>query len=139
MFAGTGSIPNGAEQLLLRWSETPNSQSREELVQIIEADLSEAVLRSALEVSEKTRVYLIGKQYTGNGIVRSCRCEGSSFILTIVIGNENIPRPPRSEIDPGVLAVEEFLTEEQERKILEEFEAEERSRALLLDTRTDCA
>ncbi len=129
MSSSTSSSPESSEQLLLlRWSEAPNRPSREEFVQLIEAHLSQAVIRSALKLTEETKVYLLGQKYKGNGIVRSCRRQGDHFILTIWIGNENPLGAPASEIDPGVLAVEDFLTEEQERKILEDFDTEMRFR-----------
>ena len=69
-------------------------------------------------VSELTHVHLIGKNYTGNGIIQSCRKEGNSYILTILMTTE-LALPELPERDPGVFAVDDFLTEEEETKILE--------------------
>jgi hypothetical protein len=118
---GTHSRGN-PNQALLCWSEAPHSPSREEFVQVLESHLSEAVIQSARRVSEETKVRLIGKDYTGIGIVKSCRKEGHSFILNIWIGDEESSLPPFPAKDPGILSVENFLTEEEEAKILEELE-----------------
>jgi hypothetical protein len=107
-------------QALLCWFETPNSPSREEFVQVLESHPSVALIKSALQVSEQTKVTLIGKDYTGIGIVKSCRKDGKSFILTIGMGDESVKLTPSSQPDPGALVVDDFLTEEQEAKILEE-------------------
>jgi len=98
-------------QVLLRWSDSPNAPQQEEFAQLLEAHLSEAVLRSALKICEKTKVYLKTNLYAGGGIVRSCRPDGSYFVLRISMDSKS---------DPGVLTVDQFLTEEDERRILEE-------------------
>lgn len=113
--------PELPEEVLLRWSETPESPSVEELVELLQTRVREAVIRSTRKVREATRVYLIGKHYMGNGVVRSCRPEGNAFILNIVI-NEKVMVHYASELDPGVLTVEDFLTEEQEAQILQDLE-----------------
>jgi len=112
-------VPN---QALLCWSEAPYSFSREEFVQVLESHLSEAVIKSALKVSEETNVTLIGKDYTGIGIVKSCRKDGESFILTIRMEEDQSNVPRCGDVDPGVLTVDNFLTEEQEAKILDDLE-----------------
>jgi hypothetical protein len=118
-----GSVPRrGLDQALLCWSEAPNFPAREEFVQVLETHSQEAVIKSTLEVSEQTKVTLIGKDYTGIGIVKSCRGEGKNFIVTISMGNENAPGGPTVDRDPGVLAVDSFLTEEEEAKILQDLE-----------------
>jgi hypothetical protein len=105
----TGQVEN-SDQSLLRWSEDPASPLREEQVEVVRFCLSESVIRSALRIRENTSVYIIGKHYTGNGIVRSCREEGEGFLLTIRVETEH---------DPGIFAVDDFLTEEEESRILE--------------------
>lgn len=121
MSAGTSIPPESFEQVLLRWSEPPNCASREELVHVLEVHSCGAVIRSTREVVEKTQVYLIADAYTGIGVVHSCRKEGNCFILKIVI-TENSSTEPSSERDPGIFAVEDFLTEEQEAAILRDLE-----------------
>lgn len=70
-------------------------------------------------MSEKTKVTLIGKDYTGIGIVKSCRRDGENFILSIGLTEEFIQAALPSDADPGALVVDDFVTEEQETKILE--------------------
>jgi hypothetical protein len=106
-------------QALLCWSDAPNSPTREEFVQVLESYTSEALIKSALSVDEKTKVTLIGKDYTGIGIVKSCRKEGTNFILHIGISDLSSSAALPPDIDPGALLVDDFLTEEQETKILE--------------------
>src|SRR5205807_1454779 len=65
------------------------------------------------------KVFLIGNHYTKNGIVRSCHEEGDSFLLTILIDSEHSGPELLPEYDPGLFGVDDFLTEEEESKILE--------------------
>ena len=123
MSASSCSSPDESGQLLLRWSDDPDLPSHEESVYMLEAKSAELVLRSSFRVPEKTRVYLIGKDYSEAGIVRSCHKQGLNFILTIGISPEG-PVPPHIEIDPSVFIVDSFLTEEQEERILSELEEE---------------
>jgi hypothetical protein len=89
------------------------------MAQVVETHASEAVIRCGLQLSEKTKVYLMGDKFTRTGIVRACRPEGAHFLLTIrAIGND-LPALAGSVFDPGIRAVEDFLTEEQEQKILD--------------------
>ena len=126
MSASSSSSPDDSDQLLLRWSDNPDLPSHEEWVQMLEAKGSEYVIRSSLRILEKTRVYLVGRDTSEAGIVRSCRRHGIDFILTIGISPEG-PVVPRFGIDPGVFIVDSFLTEEQELQILGELEEELRS------------
>jgi hypothetical protein len=123
MSASSCSSPDESGQLLLRWSDDPDLPSHEEFVYMLEAKTAELVLRSSFRVLEKTRVYLIGKDYSEAGIVRSCHKQGPNFILTIGISPEG-PVPPHIEIDPSVFIIDSFLTEEQEERILSELEDE---------------
>ncbi len=97
----------------LRWSEAPNARIREASAELLRTHVSETVLRSSREVAEKTKVYLENSYYKGKGVVRSCVRLGTYFVLRILM----VP-----EKDPGVLAVEDFVTEEQERRILEQLQ-----------------
>ena len=117
--ATIASQAESADQFYLRWSDSPESPFREEPVEVIGLYSSEPVVRSARRVSEETEVFLIGKKYTGNGIVRSCQSEGPNFLLTIHIGSEYMTPELLPEYDPGLFAVDDFLTEEEEAKILE--------------------
>ncbi|MDQ2775146.1 MAG: hypothetical protein M3Y57_09560 [Acidobacteriota bacterium] len=87
---------------------------------MVKTGFSEAIIRSALKIGEETSVSLVGTYYNESGTVRSCRPEGSKFIVTIRI-KAHLPTP-KYGIDPGVFALEDFLTEEQELKILEELD-----------------
>ena len=87
---------------------------------MIETHLSEAVIKSTRKVDAKTKVTLIGKDYTGIGIVKSCRSEGKGFIVTIRIDEPGSGTGTAAKPDPGVLLVDDLITEEQETKILEE-------------------
>ena len=96
---------------------------------MIRARVSEAVIRCTVQVRKDTPVNLIGKRYTANGVVLSCRRDGNSFILRIHI-DENLTLRYGEEVDPGVLTVEGFLTEEEEAKILKELEEDTPSKAI---------
>lgn len=118
MSFGTAIAVNNPEQVLLRWFEGANSASREEFVDLVESQAYEVLVRSTLQVSENTQVYLTGKQYTANGVARSCRKDASSFIVTILIEKDSVVQRGH-QWDPGVFAVEDFLTEQQEAEILQ--------------------
>jgi hypothetical protein len=123
----TATIPNqveNADQLFLRWSDDPTLPMREQRVEMVGLYSSESVIRSALRINEKTKVLLIGNHYTRNGIVRSCREEGDSFLLTILIDSEHSGPELLPEYDPGLFGVDDFLTEEEESKILEGLNAD---------------
>jgi hypothetical protein len=120
MSAGSAKCWDSAKHILLRWFDFPHSSSREEVVEMVESDFSEAVVCSSLGLSKDTRVSLTGQFCHELGIVRSCRAEGNKFMLTIGIGP--MSHGGGSGIDPGVLAVEDFLTEEQEAEILNNLE-----------------
>jgi hypothetical protein len=117
-FTGTSSPLKSSNQVFLRWSER-NSPRREVMAQVVETHASEAVIRCGLQLSEKTQVYLMGDKFTRTGIVRACRPDGAHFLLTIRAVADDFRVPTGSVFDPGIRAVEDFLTEEQERKILE--------------------
>jgi hypothetical protein len=123
----TATVPNqveNADQLFLRWSDDPTLPMREQRVEMVRLYSSESIIRSALRINEKTKVLLIGNHYTRNGIVRSCREEGDSFLLTILIDPEHSGPELLPEYDPGLFGVDDFLTEEEESKILEDLNAD---------------
>jgi hypothetical protein len=115
-------------QLLLRWSDSSDSVSREEFVDVLSRQLSKIVVRSVSAVAENTPVFLAGTQYAANGIARSCRKDASSFVLVILIDKESNIQSGSGR-DPGVLAVDDFLTEEEEAEILQNLDVELPSRA----------
>lgn len=118
VFTSTSSPFKSSDQVLLRWSER-NSPRREVIAQVVETHASEAVIRCGLQLTEKTKVYLMGDKFTRTGIVRVCRPDGARFLLTIRPVGDEFSAPTGSVFDPGIRAVEDFLTEEQERQILE--------------------
>lgn len=117
--ATTASSDESTGQFFLRWSESPGLPVREEPIEMIESEWPEPRIRSAFQVREGTEAFLIGNGYTENGIIRSCLREGNSFLLTLSISSECISTEFLPHYDPGLLAVDEFLTEEEETKILE--------------------
>lgn len=119
---GTSISSEDSGQAVLRWSEAPNCSSREEFVELIEARRFEAIIRSNRKVRVNTLVYLTGKHYASTGIVRSCRKDGHSFLLKI--GTDEDITVRFSDLDPGVLTIDDFLTEEQEAQILKDLEEE---------------
>lgn len=118
VFTNTSSPLNTSDRVLLRWSER-NSPRREINVQVVETHASEAVIRCGLQLSEKTKVYLMGDKFTRTGIVRACRPDGAHFLLTIRALPDDFQASIGSALDPGVRSVENFLTEEQEQRILD--------------------
>lgn len=114
------SNPSGVSgRLLLRWSDFSVNASREEFVDIISRQASKMVVRSISEVVQNTRVFLVGKQYAASGTTRSCSKGGVSFVLAILIETESYLGSD-SGWDPGVVTVEDFLSEEQEARILDD-------------------
>jgi hypothetical protein len=124
MSASSSNPLDDSDKLVLRWSESPHSPSREEFVQILEARMSEAVISIALRVDEKTQVYLIGKNSTESGIVLSCQPRGKEFIITVLLNSAGPYPPTGPDIDPGILLVDSFISEEEEQRILDEIDEE---------------
>lgn len=58
-------------------------------------------------------------KFTRTGIIRASRSDGAHFRLTMRTVDDDFKVPMASVCDPGILAVENFLTEEQEHEILE--------------------
>ncbi len=110
------------DRVLLCWSDTPQSPLRRELANILETRSAEAILSTSFKIPENTAVQLSGTNYTGQGVVRSCRAESGSFVLTVSIGSETPAALREWDLDPGVLVVDDFLTEEEEAELLKDFE-----------------
>jgi hypothetical protein len=109
------------DHVLIRWSETPNAPSHEELVEIVQVRPSETVVRSAYQIDANTRVYLIKKGYTRIGIVKSCREDQGSFLMEIDVAAID-PLDLVYAVDPGVFGIDEWITEEQENEILKDLD-----------------
>lgn len=119
MSASRSSLLPGPNHAVLRWSETPYSPSREEPVDIVQARPAETLIRSALQVTEKTRVYLIKNGYTRIGIVKSCWADCGLFLVQIAtVSSGSLGLAAKQPADPGALAVDDFVTEEEEAEIL---------------------
>jgi hypothetical protein len=58
-------------------------------------------------------------EFTRTGIIRGCWPEAALFRLTWKTLDDGCNVSSVSIADPGILAVESFLTDEQEREILE--------------------
>jgi hypothetical protein len=128
MSVSASALSEDSDQLLLRWSEGSSSTSREEFVDVLSRQSSRIVVRSQSPIVADTPLYLAGKQYTVSGIARSCRKDAASFILAILIDKESrVQSVNRS--DPGVFAIEDFLTEEEEAEILKNLDEDNRASA----------
>lgn len=117
MSLSSSSSSGDPDQLLLRWSDNLNSSSHEEFVDVLSRQLSKIIVRSACKVAEDTPVFLAGRRYSANGRADSCQRVASSFILGILIDKESHIQA-ESDWDPGVFAIDDYLTEEQEDEIL---------------------
>lgn len=111
-------------RVLLRWIEGPDLSSREEPVHVLQAHLSEAIISSDSKLNEHTEVQLIGQGYREAGVVVSCRADGSRFVITIRITSVPEMEALPYRRDPGVLAVENFITDEEADQILDELDRE---------------
>ena len=113
----SSSLPH-SQYALLRWLEGSQSDPREEYVEVIDDRVCQTVIRSSLELSRETEVTLIGKDYTAEGIVEACQSENTWFLLTLTAKSPR--RVGAANRDPGTLAVDDFLSEEQEAALLAE-------------------
>jgi hypothetical protein len=124
MSACSATPPDHSDRvLLLRWSEAPGLPMREQSVEIIEFRGRTVLICAPFPLLESTFVHLIERDHFNTGIVRSCHEQGSSFLLSIQIQSEAV-RPRSPDIDPGVFVVNDFVTEEEELRILKEIEDE---------------
>jgi hypothetical protein len=106
--------------IILRWSDTPSSPTLELPVEIVNEDDYEPIIRAPLKVGEETPVTLLSKDYMVNGIVRFCRADKNSFLITVSTAGTPEEQLNASFFrDPGALVIDDFLTEEEEAKILQ--------------------
>jgi hypothetical protein len=110
------STVNGAVFLILRWSETCDPTFHEHSVELISSYREKTVLRSPVSLQEHTAVLL--PENEAGGIVQSCYQEGGAFILTISSKDEINMSSSEPQRDPGALAVDDFLSEDQEAELL---------------------
>lgn len=115
-------------QIILRWSDTPSAPASELPVELVDSDNGEPTVRAPRRVGEHTPVALVAKGYMVNGIVRFCRADKEFYLITVSTSEISEGRfEPAPFRDPGALAVDEFLTEEEEAKILESLQDSLRS------------
>ena len=104
----------------MRWADSPTATALELPVEIVDEKDSEPIVRAPVKIGEETPVTLVAEDYMVNGIVRSCCTDRNSFLLTIATEDLSGERLERAQLrDPGALVVDDFLTEEEEAKILE--------------------
>lgn len=116
---------DGPSSARLLWQVADYEEpTREETVPVVGWNLYEATVSSSVQFLSDTEVCLIAAGISDrHGVVQACRAEGTRFILTIRLANAREPDRP-SDRDPGFLVVNEFVTEEDELRILQEVEAE---------------
>ncbi len=119
-----------SDEIILRWSDTPTAPAVELRVEIVHESNSEPIIRAPLKIGEETPVTLLAKDYMVNGIVRSCSPDKNSYLITVSTQDALEQRFEQTYCpDPGSLVVDDFLTEEEEAKILESLEDSSRSLA----------
>jgi hypothetical protein len=115
-------------EIILRWSDTPFAPARESLVELVDSDDAEPLVRAPFRIGEDTPVTLVAKSYTVNGIVRFCRADKQSYLITVSTYGISEQQSEAAHFrDPGALAVDDFLTEEEEAKLLESLQDSFRS------------
>ncbi|MFL6447414.1 MAG: hypothetical protein ACJ746_06955 [Bryobacteraceae bacterium] len=113
----------------MRWSDSPSAPALELPGEVVDNSNSEPIVRVSLKINEQTAVTLLGKDFMLNGIVRSCRPEKDCYLVTVATDDVSGQRFEQAHFrDPGVLALDDFLTEEEEAKILESLEDRSGSR-----------
>jgi len=114
--------------IILRWFDSPSSPALELPVELVAEDGLEPILRAPFQLDEHTPVTLVAKDYMVNGIVRFCRADRNSYLITVSTNDASDARFETAFFhDPGPLAVDDFLTEEEEAKILESLQDSSRS------------
>src|ERR1700750_975210 len=109
-----------SNKLILRWADSPTTSAFELPVEIVDEKDSEPILRAPLKIGEETPVTLVAEDYMVNGIVRFCQADRNSYLITVALRDIPDERPGTAYFrDPGALEIDDFLTEEEETKILE--------------------
>lgn len=119
MASNSNENSDAEERNFVRWSEPVGGVVREESVVILSENPSETTIRAVTGLREKTPVYIRGHTNSGNGIVESCIREGDDYRVVIQLSSEEMLTTNYPQIDPGVFALDNFLTEEEESKILD--------------------
>jgi len=114
-------------EIILRWAYSPSAPAIELPVEIVDEKDWEPIIRASLRIAEATPVTLVANDYTVNGIVRFCRADKNSYLITVATQDGSDERPATAYFrDPGSLVLDDFLTEEEEAKILESLESSAR-------------
>lgn len=122
-----------SSQILLRWSDALSACALESPVELVDSDNPEPIVRAPRSVCEDTPVTLVASGYMVNGIVRFCRADKESYLITVSTCEISEDRFEMAQFhDPGALAVDDFLTEEEEAKILESLQDSFRSQTAFL-------
>ncbi len=115
---------------MLRWADSPSASAFELPVEMVDENGFDPIIRASLNIGEETPVTLVAEEYMINGIVRSCRADRNSYLITVAIQDVSDKRSGTAYFrDPGALVLDDFLTEEEEAKILESLEDSSRSLA----------
>lgn len=112
------------DQVLLRWREGPSQTAREAHAAMLTMRLREAVVSCGLPFDEHTEVQIIAAGYRESGVIHSCHEEAGHFILSIWITSAPLLENSGFRRDPGVFAIEDFITEEEADKLLDELDRE---------------
>lgn len=114
------SLRAHSNKLVLRWVDSPSAPAYEFPVEIVDENDSGPILRAPLNIEEQTPVTLVAEDYTVNGIVRSCLADRNSYLITVATQDVSDQLAGTAYFrDPGVFVLDDFLTEEEEAKILE--------------------
>jgi hypothetical protein len=115
-------------QIILRWSDAASAPALEWPVELVDSENPDPVVRAPRRVGEDTPVTLVAEGYTVNGIVTFCRADKDSYLITVSISEISQDQLETAHFrDPGALAVDDFLSEEEEAKILESLQDSFRS------------
>src|SRR5436305_9218407 len=119
-----------SNKIILRWADSPTATALELPVEIVDEKDSEPIVRAPVKIGEETPVTLVADDYMVNGIVRFCRADRNSYLITVTTQDVSDERPGTVHFrDPGALVIDDFLTEDEEAKILESLGGSSRSSA----------
>ncbi len=116
--------PENHNEIWLRWVDSAGCV-HQVLAMVLSADDTEAVLSTSTAFEQDAQVAVSVRDISVTAKVVACRADQENFIVII----QSLPcvHLPESDRDPGVMAVDAFLSEEQENLLLEEMEREWRS------------
>lgn len=111
-------------QITLQWygqSATPH----ERVVDLLDREGKSALISSPLRLDESTEVVLVHAGVSEAGFVSSCREEGQNFLINIRLSSPDaLSSRAEFQRDPGALVVDNFLTLEDEERILQDLAKE---------------